>query len=136
MAESFTIAVVRDIEILTSLRMEISLRLETVGVDEDTVAQVELCTYELLVNLIEHSTINATNPIDLYCTIYDEKVEVKFNYECDGFDPTSHGDIDLADHFNAGKKRGLGLYILHTLMDELIFDHDSGNCTLVMTKYV
>ncbi len=135
MTEKFTLSLSRSIEKLDSFRIEFSLRLETAGVDEDTISQFELCTYEVLVNIIEHSEQTFDEPITITCTINDELVTASLTYKGDRFDPTNQELPDIQDHFSTGKNRGLGIYIIHTLMDTLSFSDSEGTSTLTMKKH-
>lgn len=134
MKTSFKIILKRSAAILTNFRIELSLRLETAGVDEDTISQFELCTYEVLINIIEHSANLIDEPIAVRCIVTSENITVKIRYRGDGFDPTGRELPDIEDHFSAGKSRGLGIYIIHTLMDELDFTTEDDISILTMKK--
>ncbi|MFW5808600.1 MAG: ATP-binding protein [Spirochaetota bacterium] len=134
MAESFSTSIERSVDALDRFRMEFMLRLETAGLDEEIIAQLELCSYEVLINIIEHTPEELTGPVHLHCIIHADSVVLELRYQGDGFDPSSQTLPDLASHFGSGRKRGLGIYIIHTLMDTLDYSEKQGLSLFRMTK--
>jgi serine/threonine-protein kinase RsbW len=129
------LSVHRTMEGLDNFRKNFADLLAKNKVPPDIIWQVELCLYEVIINIIEHDNAEHSSLIevhsevkkDLFCTI---------TYNADFFDLTKQTLPNTAEHFASGKKGGLGIYIIHTLMDNLEYTHENGIATLKMMKKI
>ena len=103
----------------------------------DVVSQIELAAYEALVNIIEHNPHpRAGAKISMRCTIAPARITLTIANTGVHFDPTAAPMPDLAEHFKKGRRRGLGIYIIRTLMDTMEYSFAKGVNRLRMVKRI
>ena len=93
---------------------------------EDLSNQLTLAVDEACANIIEHaydSSARGSGRITINQFVNTESFVVVI--EDDGtidFDPDSILDVDMHEHVAAGKKSGLGLFIIRSIMDIIEFE--------------
>jgi serine/threonine-protein kinase RsbW len=133
--EDFSYTLERDLKSLDALRESMATYLRERALDERTVAIVELCCYEAVANIIEHSQPSEVdNLIRVRCSLHDRRVRCEIIHCGPEFDLTQAPMPDIRQHFKQGKNQGLGIYMIRTLMNEVAFTHERGRNTLVITK--
>jgi anti-sigma regulatory factor (Ser/Thr protein kinase) len=125
-------------ELLDPLREELRNFLTSAGIPVDVAAQVDLATYEVIVNAVEHGLMIEGRPeaICCCCEIKGKKIVTRISYYNEKFDLTEHPQPDIIPHFKEGKKRGLGIYMIRTLMNEVHYVFEEGLNTITMYKTV
>lgn len=105
------------------------------AIDDCVTAIIELCCYEAVANIIEHAEpAKAEEAIRIHCYLSDRKVVCEIVHYGRAFDLTLSPLPDIEQHFHEGKKQGLGIYMIRTLMNDVSFLHEHGRNTLVLTK--
>ena len=111
---------------------------EAAGFDERTVYSVQLAVDEACSNIIEHAYGGEDRgDIECTCRIDNEGLTVTLRDQGDSFDLASVPEPDIHANLEERDARGLGVYFIRQLMDEIRFAHtpDSGNVlTLVKRK--
>ena len=94
--------------------------------NEEVIAYFELAVYEIIINIIDHSAIPPDfNPdISALISADEKKLTASIEYYAEEFDFTSQNVPDLKKHFTEGRRRGLGLYIIRTLMDYYSYNYE------------
>lgn len=124
-----------DVSSLHGKRKEIISFLMDASITFDIISQIELAVYEALVNIIEHNPHPSPGArITTDCRVRASAVEVTITNDGSRFDPTTAPLPDLKEHFMKGKRRGLGIYIIRTLMDSVTYSYRKGINTLRMEK--
>ncbi len=124
-----------DTEELEDFRNSFTAYLKGVGVDASFIDQLELSAYEIAANIIEHSGVSTgSGNISFRGRINKNTVTCRFTYSGPRFDLASAGKVDIVKHFRSGKNRGLGIYIVKTLMDEVRSEYKKGVNTVTFTK--
>jgi serine/threonine-protein kinase RsbW len=130
--------------VLSLIRLFISDVARQMGFEEDAVSEIELCVDEACANVIDHAydasggaaaerpgveVILGIGADRLTVTVTDHGVGRAGRFES--------GTTDLAEYETREKPRGLGLYIINKLMDNvnLEFPADRGT-RLTMTKII
>jgi serine/threonine-protein kinase RsbW len=109
---------------------------KTNKVDEDTIVQIELSVYEVLMNILDHSSEKYRNQeIELKSKIIDDRVETIIKNIGDFFDLTNTVLPKIEDFCKEGNRRGLGLYIIRTLMDNVSYTHNNNTNIVTLTKF-
>jgi anti-sigma regulatory factor (Ser/Thr protein kinase) len=122
----------RDID---SAKQKIASYLTKNNIHTDVVSAVELSTYEALVNITDHQPARFRDRlISIACSISGRCISVTISYDGKKFDMTKTDLPDIVDHFRKGKKRGLGIYFIRTLMDTVEYIHERGRNTMTLTK--
>ena len=133
--EDFSYTLERDSKNLDPLRESVAAYLRERALDERTIAIVELCCYEAVANIIEHSQpSDIDNLIRVSCSLHDRRVRCEIIHYGPEFDLTQYPMPDIRQHFKKGKDQGLGIYMIRTLMNEVAFTHAGGRNTLVIEK--
>jgi serine/threonine-protein kinase RsbW len=107
-----------------------------VGLSEEAVYAVEMAVDEACTNIIEHAYGGeGRGNIECTCRINGDKLTVMLRDRGCPFDPSSVPEPDVSAALEDRQEGGLGLYLIHRLMDEVYFEFtsDSGN-VLTMVK--
>jgi len=106
------------------------------GLDETEVYAVQLAVDEASTNIIEHGYgQECPSRIDITCEPVEDGVKVVIYDDAAPFDPTSIPEPEINVSLEEVKPRGLGIYLMRKMMDEVCYesDPDKGN-TLTMIK--
>jgi serine/threonine-protein kinase RsbW len=109
---------------------------EAAGLDERAVYAVQLAVDEASTNVIEHSYGGeGRGQIEISCGINTDGLTVTLRDHGPRFDPERVPSPNLHDSLEERDGRGLGLFLMRQLMDEVRFDFasDAGNI-LTMVK--
>lgn len=110
---------------------------EAAGLHERAVYAVQMAVDEGCTNIIEHAYGGqGRGDIEITWRVSPDKLTVILRDYGRPFDPTSVPSPDLETSLKERNARGLGLYLIRRLMDEVEFEFrpDSGN-VLTMVKY-
>jgi anti-sigma regulatory factor (Ser/Thr protein kinase) len=110
---------------------------EAAGLDERAVYAVQLAVDEASTNVIEHAYGGeGRGEIEITCSISSDGLTVTLRDHGPHFDPESVPSPDLHATLEERNARGLGLYLMRQLMDEVRFDFasDSGNILLMVKR--
>ncbi len=131
--EEFSYTLERDLRSLDALRESLVSFLVDIGLDERSVSIIELCCYEAVSNIIEHAEKSGTDDrIRLRCFMGQEQVRCEIVHYGREFDITRVPMPDIRKQFYEGKSKGLGIYMIRTLMNEVAYFHEEGKNTLVI----
>ena len=108
----------------------------TAGLDAPTVYAIQLAIDEACSNIIEHA-YGGEGVGDIQCTYEVGGAALRFILRDTGrpFDPSSVPDPDLSTQIESRKVGGLGLYLIHRIMDEVRFEFGEAGNTLTLTKH-
>lgn len=123
-------------ESLAAISQFIAAAAEQAGFDECTAYQVQLAVDEACSNIIEHAYGGEGAGV-IKCTYRIQHDELTVTLRDTGrpFDPETVPEPDLTCGLEERTGGGLGLYLIHRIMDEVDFDFESeaGN-VLTMVK--
>jgi len=92
------------------------------GFAEDHVNKIQLATDEACTNVVKHAYKNLpVGPIQVDITLNSEKFIVTVSDKGIGFDLKNLTRPDMVEYLNQFKKGGLGIHLIQTLMDQVIF---------------
>jgi len=106
------------------------------GLNESEVYAVELAVDEASTNIIEHGYgQECPSRIDITCEKLNDGIKVVIYDDAEPFDPSSIPDPEINVSLEEVKPRGLGIYLMRKMMDEVHYEAsgDKGN-TLTMIK--
>jgi len=137
MPDTLSITLPRITSRLDYLRETIVNFLRSHSIEESIISRIELSVYEAVVNIIEHSSPEYQNrDIDVQCAVREDEILVIVRNYGDKFDMTSVVMPYLELHYKSGKMRGLGIYFIRTLMDNVEYSYDDMINTLRMSKII
>jgi serine/threonine-protein kinase RsbW len=106
------------------------------GMDDSDTYTVELAVDEACTNIIEHAYRGIKGgDIECTCDAREDNLTIILRDHGHPFNPRSVSSPDLGADLKNRKVGGLGLYLIHKLMDEVRFEPlgESGN-VLIMVK--
>jgi len=106
------------------------------GLSESEVYAVQLAVDEASTNIIEHGYgEECPERIDITCEPVEEGLKVVIYDDAEPFNPEAVPEPDMNVSLENMKPRGLGLYLIHKMMDEVHYEStpNKGN-TLTMIK--
>ena len=127
---------------LVVVRDFIQATLQKTQMPERDARAVVLAVDEAIANTIEHGYIedNREGHIDIKVQSDESRFCVIITDMAKEYNPVSDpsaGDLDMGDHVSAGKKRGLGLFIMRKVMDEVKYSYREGTSNqLTLVKYI
>ncbi len=111
---------------------------DKVGFDAEEVNKIELACDEACTNVIKHaySKDNKESTLDIVIKVDYQKFTLVVTDHGKGFDPKSIKIPDLKQYLAELKVGGLGIYLMKTLMDDVVYDINPGkNNQVTMVKY-
>lgn len=90
---------------------------------------------EVAANIIEHgASLQAAAPIEFEFFKDERSVRIVISDRQPSFDPTQKTQPDLQEHAQAGKPRGLGIFLYTTLMHTEYKARSGGGNVLTLTR--
>lgn len=135
---SETIFLESDFANLAKARDFISKIAKSYGASNDDITKIEISCDEWSANIIEHSLgSNTDKGFTIQCKRKENKIIIIYEHEGKQFNPIEQEKIDLNQHFSSLKERGLGLYIMREMMDEIHYEYiDNKVNRLTLVKYI
>lgn len=115
---------------LSRARDFIGRKAREAGAPETDVTKIEISCDEWSANIIEHALgEDSSQGFTIACSFADNRFTIVFENDGSRFNPIEQEDVDLDDHYDDEKERGLGLYIMKEMMDEIHYEYlnDSTN---------
>jgi len=126
-SSSSNLALIRDF--VTKVALQI-------GFDGDEAGKIELAVDEACTNVIKHAYgDNSEKQIDIVLQVKRNELIITVSDTGKGFDPSGVQVPDLNKSIKSGKRGGLGICLIKTLMDQVDFQIKPGSKNQVkMTK--
>ncbi|GBE27298.1 serine-protein kinase RsbW [bacterium BMS3Bbin03] len=108
------------------------------GFNGDHVSKIQLAADEACTNVVHHAYEDIpAGPIDVEIVVNRDKFQITVSDKGVGFDPEKFAQPDMVEYLSKFKKGGLGIHLIHTLMDEVTFKIEPLRKNSVkMIKYV
>lgn len=107
------------------------------GLSDEQVFQVQMSVDEACANVVEHAYEGIEGgSIALKCVWNAETLTITIQDCGKPFDPEAVPPPDLSTDLETRQVRGLGLYFMRRLMDQVHFEFDQGCNRLVMVKKI
>lgn len=128
-SQSDNLAIIRDVVAKVASR---------IGFDTDEASKIELAVDEACTNVIKHAYANNSNQmIEVSIKVDQKKLIIIVADKGKGFNPDKIKLPDLNKSIKEGRKGGLGLCLIKTLMDKVEFEIKPGSKNQVkMIKYI
>jgi len=108
------------------------------GFGDKDVYNIQLATDEAASNIIEHAYENISDGIlELRCGVHDDAINITLTDHGETFDPSEIPLPDLKADLSDRKIGGLGIFLMHKLMDEVHYESNadkSNTLTLIKRK--
>ena len=132
-----TLRLVADVHSLEQIRSFVTRACKALGLNSDDVWAVQLATDEACSNVLVHAYAGQPGALEVHVEGEPQGIRVTIRDWGDSFDPDAVPEPDLTVPLEERKVGGLGVYMMHKLMDEISYDFDAeqGN-TLVMLRRI
>ncbi len=122
---------------LSIIRDVVSKVARRIGFNTDEASKIELAVDEACTNVIKHAYANNSNQmIEVSIKVDRKKLIIIVADKGKGFNPDEIKLPDLNESIKEGRKGGLGLCLIKTLMDKVEFEIKPGSKNKVkMIKY-
>lgn len=121
------------------VRLAVSGIANRMGFSYDDIEDVKLAVAEACTNAVDHAYSGGDGEVEVRCNIYPDRLEIAVTDRGNSFDVSAvesrTGPISVEPTMNALRERGLGLYLMKTLMDHVDITGDNG-VIVTMTKYI
>lgn len=128
-------------EYLGVARLAVSGVANRMGFSYDEIEDIKLAVGEACTNAVKHAYKEAGKPgsIHIQCHVYEDRLMIEVSDQGIGFEseliPEKLTPIYAGKCLEDLDEGGLGLYLIHTLMDQVEIRSESG-VVVSMTKYV
>lgn len=117
------------VEYLHLIRYVVQHAAREFGFSSEDAAKIEMSADEACTNVIIHGYDGSggTGGQAVYVNLIfqSDRMIIQIIDRTDAFSPLEHHDIRLEDHVRQGRRRGLGIYIMKSFMDEINHDYNS-----------
>ena len=133
-----TISVSNATENLSKVREFVTEVMREGNVNREDENRVILAVDEAVSNIIEHAFEHSLKTtIRIEVDVDDKRCQVVILDSGAQFDPLSITPPDLEEHIRAGKQRGLGIFLMRQVMDEVQYHYKAGEeNVLTLVKYL
>jgi serine/threonine-protein kinase RsbW len=127
-----------DLANLSKAREFIANAAREAGATSSDITKIEISCDEWSANIIEHALgSRAKRSFSIECRKGDGRFIIIYEHEGERFNPIEQEIIDIDDHFSESKERGLGIYIMREMMDEIHYEYLNNRINrLTIVKYL
>ena len=127
-----------DLMNLSKARDFIASKAKEAGASESDITKIEISCDEWNANIIEHSLGSKSGRgFTIECRKEGNKFMVIYEHEGERFNPIEQEVVDIDEHFSESKERGLGLFIMREMMDEIHYEYLNNRINrLTLVKYL
>ncbi|SFJ73466.1 anti-sigma B factor RsbW [Thermoflavimicrobium dichotomicum] len=120
-------------------RLTVSGIANRMGFSYDDIEDLKLAVSEACTNAVDHAYSGGDGDIEVCCSIFGNRLEIEVIDRGHSFNirevEERTGPISFEPSMNALRERGLGIYLMKTLMDDVDIKGDNG-VIVKLTKYL
>jgi serine/threonine-protein kinase RsbW len=120
-------------------RLAVSGVANRMGFTYDEIEDLKLAVAEACTNAVDHAYSCGEGEIEVSCNIFHNRLEIEVIDRGNSFDVKEverrTGPIQVEASMNSVRERGLGLYLMKSLMDHVDIRGDNG-VIVTLTKYI
>ena len=141
LANFISVCIPARVEYLHLIRYVVHHGAKEFGFTGEEAAKIEMAADEACTNIILHGYLSGsgadTQPVYVNLLFEADRMIIQIVDRAESFSPLEHGKVSIEDHIREGRRRGLGIYIMKSFMDEINHDYDreSGN-KLELVKFL
>ena len=132
------LVVANDTKHLTVVREFIARLIQQSALSKEDENKIILAVDEAVTNVIEHGYDNQNDgsiEIDVVSSPSSFKITIRDTGKV--FNPTSTPSLNVQDHVKMGRKKGLGIFLMRQIMDEVKYTFRDGvKNELTMVKFI
>ncbi len=120
---------------LDEIREFVGVKARAAGFGDKDVYSIQLATDEAASNVIDHAYSGIKNgSIELTCEFKEDRLVITLLDHGKPFDPSKVVEPDVKARLSERKIGGLGIYLMHKLMDEVRFEVTASGNLLTLVK--
>jgi anti-sigma regulatory factor (Ser/Thr protein kinase) len=124
----------RSLDALEQIVRDTERRFTEFGIDASLRNTIDLAIEELFVNMVQYNR-DGRHAISLDILPIDSGVQVSLtDFDVDRFDPTQPVMVDTAAPLAQRQSGGLGLYLIHKMVDSIQYEYHNRNSKVTITK--
>jgi serine/threonine-protein kinase RsbW len=127
------------VEYIGIARLTVSGIAHRLGLSYDEMEDLKLAVGEACTNAVQHAYDDAEGKLRISCRLHPDRIVIEVADQGKGFSYASMkekiGPIDTSLDLEDVSEGGLGLYLIHSLMDEVEVHVEAG-VVISMTKYL
>ncbi|PRZ11977.1 serine/threonine-protein kinase RsbW [Laceyella sediminis] len=120
-------------------RLAVSGIANRMGFSYDDIEDLKLAVSEACTNAVDHAYCGGDGEIEVSCNIFSNRLEIEVVDRGNSFNieeiEKRTGPIEVGPTMNALRERGLGVFLMRSLMDHVDIKGDNG-VIVTMTKYI
>lgn len=106
---------------------------EKAGFSEDDIYSIQTAVDEACSNIIDHAYRGENlGDIEISVEVFKNKIEIIITDYGNPFNPDDVPDPDIVSPLEVRKERGLGVFFIRNLMDEVLFDFSKKNKNILI----
>lgn len=122
-------------EYLDEIRNHVARQARAAGFPDKDVYAIQLAADEAASNIIEHAYAGKPNAsFDMTCEFHKDRLVITFVDQGASFDISKVSVPDVTADLSERKIGGLGIYLMHKLMDEVQYRSTKAGNVLTLTK--
>lgn len=136
--QTITLSLAADFSVLSELRALVLHLSRTSHLSEIEATELALAVDEAATNIIEHTP--KANGCDLNCTLtgdaHQKRISIEIQYKATGlFEPRTAPPLaDIHTRVLSKRRGGLGVYLMHSLVDDISYTHENGENVIRLVK--
>jgi serine/threonine-protein kinase RsbW len=137
LSKSVKVELPADVNLLAALRVFTTAMLREHGYPADLVNDLELAADEAVTNVIEHAyRYDTKRSFQMELLMEKSQVQVFIRDNGEPFTPGEAPKVDLDRHIAERRTGGLGVHLMHTMMDKVEHRRENGQNVLILTRTV
>lgn len=106
------------------------------GFNAQNIADIRLAVDEAITNIIKHAYKgDESHTIDIEVTFKKDRFCIQILDTGDTFNLKNFQQPNIKEKIKQKKRGGMGVYLIHSLMDDVSYGRKSGSNEMVMCKY-
>lgn len=133
---TYQISITASTENLSEVRNFVAEHAKTHGFSKQQIADIRLSVDEAITNIIRHAYQgDSSNSIDIEVSLDEEQICIHLQDTGKTFRMKKFTEPNIQRKIKERKRGGMGLYLIHSLMDEVSYNRNNGINEMVMCKY-
>ena len=108
------------------------------GIERKIAFKIRLVLEEIIVNVVSYAYGEGKGDVELRCAVEDDPKRLSFQIIDSGkpFDPTKVEEPDLDVPIEQRRIGGLGIFIVKSIMDEMVYERQDNQNILTLKKRI
>lgn len=133
----YTLRIPSSTRYLQTVRRFVEQHAQTAGLSKEAIERLKLAVDEACTNIIKHAYKNRPDrPIDVAILLESDRLIVRIRDQGEAFDPTHYRAPELHTLIQRRQGGGLGVRLIHQLMDEVTYQSRGKYNEVQLIKYL